>query len=98
MNQYRGLQLFSTVIRLRTDTLDTPHKITALASYDESKYTWIRLFYYHILDKVTGHTTGNRDLYMALGSLIYHFDWFGWLCQRQARHASRKTTNETMRK
>ena len=98
MNQYRGLQLFSTVIRLRTDTLDTPHKISALASYDESKYTWIRLFFYHILDKVTGHTTGNRDLYMALGSLIYHFDWFGWLCQRQARHASRKTTNETMRK
>ena len=98
MNQYRGLQFFSTVIRLRTDTLGTPHKSSALESYNDSKYTWIRLFYYHLLDKVAGHTTGNRDLYMALGSLTYHFDWFGWLCQRQVRKASKQITDQTMRK
>jgi len=99
MNQYRGLQLFSTVIRLRTGTLHSSHKASALASYDDSKHTWIRLLYYHLLDKATGHKTGNRDLYMALGSLTYHFDWFGWLCRRQVRIESRKSTNEkTIRK
>ena len=94
MNQYRSLQLFSTVIRLRTGTLHSSHKASALASYDDSKHTWIRLLYYHLLDKATGHKTGNRDLYMALGSLTYHFDWFGWLCRRQVRIESRKSTNE----
>ena len=94
MNQYRGLQLFSTVIRLRTGTPDTPHKASALASYGNSKYTWIRLLYYYLLDKATGHTTGNRDLYMALGSLTYYFDWFGWMCRRQMRTVSRKSAKE----
>ena len=98
MNQYRGLQLFSTVIRLRTGTLDAPQAISALASYDDSKYTWIRLFYYYLLDKANGHTTGNRDLYMALASLTYHFDWFGWLCRRQVKTQETTTNDQTMRK
>ena len=94
MNQYRGLQFFSTVIRLRKGTLHSSHKASALASYGNSKYTWIRLLYYYLLDKATGHTTGNRDLYMAIGSLTYHFDWFGWMCRRQIRIESRKSPKE----
>ena len=85
MNQYRGLQLFATIIRLRTGTSNTAHAISSLASYDHSKHTWIRLFSYYLLDKARGHTTGNRDLYMALASLTYHFDWFGWLCRQRVK-------------
>ena len=83
MHQYRSLELFATVLSIRLPLIEKQPGHTTLKAYHNKSRTISRLLWGWLRQKITGNTTGNRDLYMALGCLAYKLNNAGHLfCKR----------------
>ena len=83
INQHRGLELFSLTLALRK--LHEPGDLTTtpdLDAYSGTLRGCLRLITGWIKAKIAGKTTGNRELYMAISSLVYRYDLTAFICRR----------------
>ena len=81
--QYRGLELFCTTLIVRHHAIGQNTNLPrALTSYTGDTRSAARLFGGWIKSLLKGKTTGNRDLYMAISILVYHFDPASFFCRR----------------
>ena len=81
--QYRGLELFCTTLIIRHHTIGSDTSLPrALTSYTGGTRSAARLLAGWVKSLLKGKTTGNRDLYMAISILIYHFDPASFFCRR----------------
>lgn len=78
INQSRSLELMSETIRLRDDRIKPIGRLSPIDSYGRGVVSTVKLLKSFFIAKLQGFTTANRDLYMAIGYLVYSVDPVKW--------------------